>query len=88
MLTLSSILVAGFFVAAPAPTQLDAEPDADAQARVGETNIYEFEGDSLEGRVLTAEGTRILNRRAPPHDSLIKLRRTFLDRLYAHTNDI
>jgi hypothetical protein len=87
MLTLSSILIAGLFVAAPAP-QAENALDADAEARVGDTNIYEFEGDSLEGRVLTAEGTRVRNRRAPPHESLIKLRRTFLDRLYAHTTDI
>lgn len=92
MLTLTSIFVAGLFVAAPAPTpideQVESSSDADSRARVGETNIYAFEGDDLEGRVLTAEGTKIRGHRPGKLGSLIKFRTSFFDQLYTQTNDI
>ncbi len=87
MLTFSSMLFAGLFVAAPAPQPASAQ-DADERARVGETHVYEFDADDLEGKVLTEEGTRVRGPRATAFESLISVRRTFLDRLYAHSADI
>ena len=87
MLTLASVFLAGLFVTAPAP-QAESSQDADERARVGETSIYEFEGDDLEGLVLTAEGTAVRQHRGTHLPSLVQVRRSFLDRLYAHTHEI
>lgn len=87
MLTLSVTFFAGLIVAAPA-SAAHSSRDADERARVGTTNVYEFDGDDLEGRVLTAEGTAIGQRRGPGFASLIRLRRSFLDRLHAHAQDM
>jgi hypothetical protein len=82
VLTLTATLAA-----APAP---DSEsPDADERARVGTTNAYVYiDGESLEGEVLTADGALIQTRIGKQRESLIKLRRTFLDHLYVLSRDI
>lgn len=76
-------------VLAAAPASDSESPDADERARVGTTNEYVYvDGDSLEGEVLRADGALITTRLGQKHDSMIRLRRTFLDHLYVLSRDI
>lgn len=88
-MTDSLVLLAIIFLTGP---DGDAETlDADEAAFVGERDgarVYEFEDDSIEGEVLSAEGTNLVSRGSPHHDSLIRVRTSFTPELTRLTLDM
>ena len=64
------------------------EVDPDEAARVGNTNTYYFDDDSVEGEVLSSDHDLIWSRRVGKHASLITFRTDFVDYMIQHAWDM
>lgn len=64
------------------------EQDADAAARQGNTSVYIFDNDHLDGEVLTPAGEIIPYRRPAKSPSLIRLRAHFMPELVRMSTDL
>ncbi len=68
-----------------------SDQDADEAALVGqsgETRIYDFEDDTVEGEVLSPEGANITSRGRVKHESLIRIRPHFIPELIRMARDM
>lgn len=72
----------------PSSTKPVPNDDADAAARVSDSEYVFVEGDTLEGETLSPGGTHISGPRSTNFESLISIRVTFTDQLSALTRDM
>lgn len=87
-----NIGLAGFIVLL-APSVAFAQPaeDEDAQAKVaseGDVTTYSFEDDTVDGQILSPDGSNISSRGRVKHASLINIRAHFLPELINLALDI
>jgi hypothetical protein len=92
---LALALTPGLASAAPAPAKAAApaktDVDADASARrggAGQTTIYDFENDQVDGEVLSPEGANINATTQKKWKSLITIRPHFIPQMIQMANDV
>lgn len=86
---MSKVLLLTAVLTAAGPT--DDVHDADAAAYQGTSagmRYYDFDDDSVEGEVLSADGMNVLSRRGVRHASMIDLRSHFIVELHRITLDL
>ena len=69
----------------------DSGQDADEAARVGEqgdTTLYDFDDDNVDGEILSPDGANIASRGRVKHASLIQIRPHFIPELIKMANDV
>ncbi len=78
----------GFLVAAS--LALGTAPMADAAPKKGyvKKKVFDFEGDNIEGALLTPEGEFLGGRVKPVHKSLIEYRMDFIPEMLKTAEDI
>lgn len=94
---LALALTPGLASAAPAPAPAKAaapaktDVDADASARrggAGQTTIYDFENDQVDGEVLSPEGANINAKTQMKWKSMITIRPHFIPQMIQMANDV
>ena len=71
----------GAALAQPAPKGKGKAPKA-------EVKTYDFDGDTLEGDLLKPDGTSVDVRDFGGHDSLIRIRKDFIDEIIKSAEDL
>jgi hypothetical protein len=86
---MSKALILSALLTAAGP--VDEIYDADVAAYQGTTQgvrYYDFDDDSIEGEILSADGLNVVSRRGARHASLIDIRSHFIVELYRISLDL
>ena len=86
---MSKFLVLSALLSTAAPTHEIRDADAAAyQGTSGGVRYYDFDDDSVEGELLSAEGLNVMSRRGTRHASMIDIRSHFTWELHRLSLDI
>ena len=81
-------LVFGVLVAASFVMTGSTEVSAREKAGYAKKKVFDFEGDNIEGALLTPEGEFLGGKQAPEHQSLIEFRFDFVPEMLKTAEDI
>ncbi len=90
LLAITTTLALSMAAASSAVAAPGNDGDADSAARVegGDTTVYDFDDDNVDGEILSPDGANVNSRARVKHASLITIRPHFISELISLSFDI